>query len=582
MFTRTLLLSGGAVLLAGTSAAQGRFFFSVNWHGPTVGAIDPTGLAITEGDLLVPSSGTSLPAIGLLPTPTISFNHIGALGLPPFCVGHPGGTPCVVEVDAYSRGGDRPFQPNQPIQPGDIIYSVDEFARGFGVTTSPLPNISSEALAREAAPDAFTHLAGLPPVPVAPFLGRNIGLVDGDGLPSASGYAYPGVGEIEPNSPFGGLPDTGDNMDAMDLVEPFVTITGREYFSLDSAFIDPLEGIPNSGSAAFNGFVGGDVLVSGGGGPFVYAPAVMLGLDLVGGPDSDDLDALILWENGNGSYDPVTGPYSWVAGTDMLVFSVRRGSAVIGMPDSIFGLPIEEGDLLIPPVVAGGFPGILIAAETLGLATLRSGSGGGNTGDDLTAADSLFDNMHDCDGDGVEDAVAIGMGAVADTNLNGVPDSCEPCPTVGVPFCFCPTVVAPCGNPDPTAGCQNVAGTGALLTGCGSTSVSADDLVLTTSGMVPGTFAMTFMGGTTIFPVNVGNGLLCLGGPYFRFPPYPTGSGTGSIGPGLVTYTVINNPLPGQIVAGASWSFQTYYRDIGGACGSGFNLSSALAITFTP
>ncbi|MEZ5975726.1 MAG: hypothetical protein R3E96_13060 [Planctomycetota bacterium] len=53
----------------------------------------------------------------------------------------------------------------------------------------------------------------------------------------------------------------------------------------------------------------------------------------------------------------------------MLLFSVRRGSWVIGQPDSIFGIPIEEGDILTTPLptAMGGvspFPGIFIAPRT--------------------------------------------------------------------------------------------------------------------------------------------------------------------------------------------------------------------------
>jgi hypothetical protein len=580
MLTRHLILAGGTLILATSGFAQNRYVFSVNWHGPTVGAAAPSGVAITEGDLLTPSTGTSNPALGPLVTPSIVFDHITSLGLPPLCVGHPGGTPCIVEVDAFSRGADRAFLPNQPIREGDILFSVDEFARGFAFGSGPLPNLTSEALAREAAPDAFTNLVSLPPGPITPFPGRNIGVIDGDGLASASGYAYPGVGTIEPNTPFGGLPDTGDNKDALDLIEPTST-PQREYFSLDAGFLDPFEGVLNSSSALANGFVGGDILVAAAGAPALWAPASALGLDNVAGADTDDLDALILAENGNGVYDPPSGPYSWVSGaSDMVIFSVRRGSAVIGMPDSLLGIPIEEGDLLIPPGPTSITPGIFIPAEALGLATLRQGTA--NIGDDLTAADSLWTNVNDCDGDGIEDAVAIALGITADSNMNGIPDPCEGCPSVGIPFCFCPIAMSPCGNADPTAGCQNATGTGALLEGCGSTSVFADDLNLTTSGMNPGSFALTFMGQSLIFPAAIGNGILCLAGPLYRFPPFPTGAGTGSIGPGLVAYTIVSNPIAGQITAGSSWNFQTYYRDIGGPCGTPFNLSSALAVTFTP
>ncbi len=166
--------------------------------------------------------------------------------------------------------------------------------------------------------------------------------------------------------------------------------------------------------------------------------------------------------------------------------------------------------------------------------------------------------------------------------MNGVPDSCEGPVSVGTPFCFCPNISSPCGNASPTTGCINVAGTGAIMSGSGSASVGADNLILTTAGMVPGTFAITFMGPGMISPVAVGNGLLCLSGPLYRFPVFSTGLGSGSVGGGLAAYTVANNPVSGHIIPGSTWNFQTFYRDIGGPCGSNFNLSSALSVNFTP
>ncbi|MEM9381429.1 MAG: hypothetical protein AAGB93_15855 [Planctomycetota bacterium] len=181
MFTRSLLFAGGAVLLAGTGAAQSRYLFSINWHGPTVGMPDPGGVPITEGDILTPTTGTSSPALGPLPTPTIAISHAPALRLPPVCVGHPGGTPCIVEVDAFSRGVDHPFLPNNQIDPGDVLFSVDEFAAGLPIPGAPGPSVTTESAAREAAPDAFTNLGPLPPGPVPPAPPPNIGVVAGDG-----------------------------------------------------------------------------------------------------------------------------------------------------------------------------------------------------------------------------------------------------------------------------------------------------------------------------------------------------------------------------------------------------------------
>ncbi|MGK0482222.1 MAG: hypothetical protein ACJAQ3_002201, partial [Planctomycetota bacterium] len=581
MLTRLFFATSGALLLAGSSAAQGRYIFSVDWQSPLVGTPDPfTTVAITEGDMLRPQTGTSRPILGPVPTPNTVWTHDVNLGLPPICIGHTGGTACIVEVDAFSTGADRAFPPNFEIQPGQVLFSVDEFARGL--SGGPLPNVRSEAAAHEAAADVFTFLQNMPPGPVNVLSsGRNIGVIDGDGLPSSSGYAYPGVGLREPilinTSPF----ETGDNKDAIEYAD--ATFSGL-YFSLDSGFVDPLEGLSHSGSAAANGFVGGDVLhVTATGAPAVYAPANVLGLDIVGGPGSDDLDALILVDNGNGVYDPSFTLYDWVSGgTDMLLFSVRRGSAIIGQPDSNFGLPIEEGDILMPPSFGGSafLPGIFIPAEQLGLITRRSTSL--PHGDDLNALDAPNQVLLDCDGNGVEDALDIAFGATPDLNQNGVPDSCEPPISIGTPFCFCPLPDSPCGNFSNTTGCLNVAGSGAVISATGSTSVGLDNLVLTTSGMVPGTFAITFMGPGMISPAAIGNGLLCLSGPLYRFTPYSTGSGTGSVGGGLAAYTVTSNPAAGHIVSGSSWNFQTFYRDIGGPCGAFFNLSSALAVTFTP
>lgn len=584
MFTRALFLTSTAVALAGIGSAQSRYFFSVNWQSPSVGTPDALGTPITEGDVLRTFNTTSMPQLAPTAAPEISFSHgTSGLGLPGGCVGHPGGTPCIVEVDAFSRGGDRPFEPANEILPGQIMFSVDEFARGVPMPFGAGPNVSTEANAREAAADGFLNVDPLPPGPFGPLLRRNVGVVDGDGLPSLSGYAYPGTGLKEPITTAPGMPDDGDDKDFMDLVESVAPpLPGPYFYSLDASFFDPLEGVPHSGSAVANGFVGGDVLRSSPSGPVVYAPAAALGLDLVAGPDTDDLDALILFENGTPGYQPSLFAYDWVSGaTDMLVFSVRRGSALIGLPDSALGLPIEEGDLLIPPSVQSPspLPGIFVPAEALGLNTRRSGNV--QFGDELDAADSVWEHLYDCDGDGVEDAIAIITGLVADANQNGVPDSCEGL-AIGIPFCLCDAAVAPCGNASPASGCINVTGQGALLTGLGSTSVAADDLVLQTTNLPPGTFSLMFMS-TAIAPPSVfGNGLRCLAGSAYRFTVTSTGTGTQNLGPGLAAFTVANNPVAGHIVMGSTWNFQNGYRDIGGPCGAFINWSNGLSVTFTP
>jgi len=65
--------------------------------------------------------------------------------------------------------------------------------------------------------------------------------------------------------------------------------------------------------------------------------AVTTGLFNVELRDPDNQHALALFENGDGVFTPGLNP---------ILFSARRGSTVIGFPDSLYGLPTEEGDVL--------------------------------------------------------------------------------------------------------------------------------------------------------------------------------------------------------------------------------------------
>lgn len=373
--------------------------FSVDNQGPTAtgGTLDSFySVPIIGSDILTPyppgPPGPNPPAAGPLPPPG-EFITNPPLGGPTVGLDiafPPQGLP---ELDALSYGRDpidTPF-PNQEKHPPHYVFSVDEFAIGL-----PGSAVRVEGALGNQEASADTFIIEKPtPLPAPPgVLGTNYAFTDGDGV-APSGQ--PGVGLIEPNAPtVGSVPDLGDNLDAVDFDTTLADRGGPVYFSLDSAFADPLEvapggSPPNYGTAAANGFVGGDVLVgtpTPAGGTFgIYASAGALGLDLNGAPDSDDLDALKLWENGDGIFTPSLTPFDWLGGgADMLLFSVRRGSAVIGLLDSIWGAPIEEGDILTTPClsgsvlpsgaicIGGGTPGIFTAAEQIGLATVRSGT----------------------------------------------------------------------------------------------------------------------------------------------------------------------------------------------------------------
>ena len=375
--------------------------FSIDFQGPTIGVPDSfSGIPIDEGSILTPfppgPPGPNPAAPGPLPPPGMMVHSMlppapvtgRDLGIAPTALGY-------VELDALSYGNDPldvPFpDPNNPVY---HVFSVDEFAIGL-----PGSAVRTEGALGNMEASADTFFKVKTELPTPPIFDGNAPYTDGDGLaPSGA----PGVGLIDPNPPtvFSYLPsagpapdarDPGDNLDALDLETTFAEVaTGPIYFSLDSAFVDPLEALipgPNTGTAVANGFVGGDVFVNTlAAGTGLYAPAPVLGLDLFG-TDTDDLDALKLAENSDGIYQASIVPFDWLTGaTDMLLYSVRRNSATIGSLDSIFGIPIEEGDILTTPCPAGSVlptgvvcaggptPGIFTAAEWLGLATVRSGT----------------------------------------------------------------------------------------------------------------------------------------------------------------------------------------------------------------
>jgi hypothetical protein len=268
----------------------------------------------------------------------------------------------------------------------------------------------------------------------------------------------------------------------------------------------------------------------------------------------------------------------------MLMFSVRRGSAVIGKPDSIFGLKIEPGDILVPPRPGGPspFPGIWIAAENLGLETERSGAV--PFGDDVDALDRTAKPVFDCNKNGVEDAIDIAVGSSMDSNMNGIPDDCE---DDVMEYCFCTQFDAPCGNggayPNATAGCHNSTGVGARMSTIGTTSVANDDLRLRMTQLPLNKAGILYMSADGHPPIPFGDGAKCPVGPAYRYMGKNSGTtGTITYGPGLAALSSVHFPLPGHILAGRTFHFQGWYRDPTGPCGSGMNLTNAVRVNFTP
>jgi hypothetical protein len=542
------------------SPARAQVLFSIDYRGATIGGPPDsfTLTPITAGDILTPATGAGLPAyappavpvpgkvipVGAAPFPGLMLPAAGACPL---------GIPCGNEVDALSFGTD--FNPAAGgVLAGRWIFSVDELA--VGAPGSPYaPNVFTEAPFGDCAADVFEALLVpvgpvAPPVPAAPTVG-NTGIIDGNGVVSPSTGRYAGLGLVEPR--LAGAFLGGDNVDALDVDTP--AIPAAIYFSLDAAFLDPALLVLNSGSAAANGFLPGAILWKPAiGAPpiLVYAPPAVLGLDLAGPPGSDDLDALSLTENGVAGFQ--MGP-----GGDVPYYSVRRGSAVIGLPDSLFGLPIEPGDILTLPIPGGvsPFPSIYVAAEWLGLATTRT-NGVPFGGDDLDALD------------------------------------CRAAPLTGFPFCFGDGTGAacPCGPVFAGAsgnGCANsVIAAGASLTATGTASVAASTVVMTSSGELPAAASIFLQGTAPIAPVVFGDGLRCTGGALLRMYVVAAVGGVATAPPaGGLAFPAQAAALGGPIAAGTYRYYQTYYRDPAplfcpAPLGNTWNASQGLVVLWAP
>jgi hypothetical protein len=190
---------------------------------------------------------------------------------------------------------------------------------------------------------------------------------------------------------------------------------------------------------------------------------------------------------------------------------------------------------------------------------------------------------HDCNQNGIGDALDISSGASNDVNANGIPDECET--SGGTPFCSGDGsgTACPCGNSGMSGnGCANslFAG-GAKLSSIGNQSVSADSLVLQGAGM-PNSSALYFQGTA---PQNgglgsvFGDGLRCAGGTVVRLATKTNASGASQY-PGTGDPSV---SVRGMVVAPGVRAYQVWYRNAAVFCTPDtFNLTNGLSVTWGP
>ncbi len=147
-------------------------------------------------------------------------------------------------------------------------------------------------------------------------------------------------------------------------------------------------------------------------------------------------------------------------------------------------------------------------------------------------------------------------------------------------------IPCPCGNANDgslaggQAGCANGSSPGgAALFGLGAPSVAADTLVLSASGLAPGQPGLYFQGANAVnggLGTPFGDGLRCAGGGVVRLAVVAADAGGASqAGPGL--------GAAGGATPGALLRYQLWYRDpLGTPCGTGFNLTNGVEITWLP
>ncbi|MFT7670306.1 MAG: glucose/arabinose dehydrogenase [Planctomycetota bacterium] len=127
-----------------------------------------------------------------------------------------------------------------------------------------------------------------------------------------------------------------------------------------------------------------------------------------------------------------------------------------------------------------------------------------------------------------------------------------------------------------TATANSIGRIGAISSS-GSTSVSANDFVLTVTGVLPNKFGLYFYGAIQV-QVPFGEGFRCVGGGIWRLNPAIVADGAGN---NQRPVDIQNPPQAGaQITVGSTWNFQYWYRD---SMANGlFNLSDGLEAQFCP
>lgn len=324
--------------------------------GETLGSVEPLFLGTSP-------SGTQIPFIRI-PCKNLGLNADGCDG---------GADGDEDNIDALSFGNDL-----QPDADAGVDFSVAPGA--LGVPGSAV----------DAQGDCPPAQPGLSPEPEGDIFSST--------LDAGNSLSFDGngpIGSCTPGFPLGLLEAaTRDNLDAVHNADPSYVDPDADgipenliYFSLDPA--SPTLAAYNHTPAEVLRTANGNLIT-------VYASQPALGLRA-----GDDMDALCLRDDGDGSYEP---------GTDLIYFSLTAGSPTLG------DLGAHPGDLLAP----GTPPAVAQVAASMGLAAT----------DDLDAASCQGLTFKNPDGDTDGDTVA--NSADPDDDNDGCLDTQELGPDVAL------------------------------------------------------------------------------------------------------------------------------------------------------
>ncbi len=135
-----------------------------------------------------------------------------------------------------------------------------------------------------------------------------------------------------------------------------------------------------------------------------------------------------------------------------------------------------------------------------------------------------------------------------------------------------------CGATRTCEGAVNATGTDAKIRWVGATSLAENQASVFVTDLPAFSPALLFYGPLTDL-VAMGNGHLCVGGPLSRVSvDVADSSGTSRFDLDLDAPPF--RTAPGQVESGSTWTFQAWYRDIGGPLGATYNFSGATSVTF--